>query len=132
MTVDNKRTTIKGNTIIGSTLNWGEISGRVTNLVKQLPLSKRKEGPDLKAVLDALLNSLREATEKQELRADDAKEAIEEVEVIAEAATKPDEPKMLEQANKAVRRLGRIVGGVSTLATGVTNLGHTLASWFGD
>jgi hypothetical protein len=129
MSVEKPNTSIRGNTIIGSTLNWGEISGNVTNLVRQLP-PRRKDGPDLKAVLDALLIAIRDAAEKQELPADEAKDAVAEVEVIAESAKEPTEPKMLEKANKAVRGLARIVAGVAALGTKVTELKDVISGWF--
>ena len=123
-----------GNVKIGTNtgsivLNWGTLSGTVTSIVKQLP-AKREDGPDLKAVIGAFLAALKEAAEKQDLPEAETKDAIEEVEVIAEAAKQPTEPKMLEKANKAVRGLGRIVGGVSALATQAQALGEAVTGWF--
>jgi Leucine-rich repeat (LRR) protein/GTPase SAR1 family protein len=121
---------VSHSTITGSTLNWGTISGNVTNVVKQLPPSPRQDGPDLKAVLEAFLAALKEATEKTELAGDDPKDAVEAVEEIAEAAKQPDEPKMLDKANKAVRGLERIVRGVTSLGAQLAALKAAVAGWF--
>lgn len=126
----NTSVTITDSPITGSTLNWGSISGSVCNTVKQLPASRSPDGPDLKAVLEAFLAALQAAAEKAEVSGDDAKDAVDAVGEVAEAANAPDEPKMLERANKAVRGLGRIVGGVAALGSQLTALKAAVAGWF--
>jgi hypothetical protein len=116
--------------IVGSTLNWGTIRGRVANVVKQLHPPPSPAGPDLRAVLDAFLAALQEACEQAQLTGDDPKDATEAVEEIAVAAKEPGEPKMLEKANKAVRGLGRIVGGVAPLGSQMAALKTAVEGWF--
>ncbi len=100
-------------------------------MVRQLPPPRKKDGPDLKSVLEAVLAAVTAAAEGQELDEDAVMDAVSELEVVAEAARRTEEPGMLEKANKAVRSFGRIAAGVTALTAKATELRDAVAGWFG-
>lgn len=82
---DERTQTITGSTIVGSTLNLGEISGRVQNNVNQMPVETSEQN-DLKETLQRLRQLL---VESNELSGDDKVAALEQLQKIIEAAKEP-------------------------------------------
>ncbi len=82
---DQRTQTITGSTIIGSTLNLGEISGRVQNSVHQLPADNPAQS-SLKETLQRLHDLLNNANE---LGNDDKAGALEQLEKLTAAAQDP-------------------------------------------
>jgi len=75
---------VKGNIIAesGSTVNLGEISWIVNNVIKQLPPSSNPDQPSLKELLGKLQTLIEKADEK-ELRLVEKKDALEEIKKLA-------------------------------------------------
>jgi uncharacterized protein YjbI with pentapeptide repeats len=91
----------------GQALNVGEISGKVTNTINQLPPAPAPQHPGIKE----LLMQLQAAIESEkDLTQEDKAEALEQVKALAEAGKNPQE----EPKQKAARTALKILKGTTT------------------
>lgn len=97
----------------GQALNLGEISGTVTNTINQLPVSSEPNKPGLKE----LLVQLQAAINDPNLAEDDKTQALEQIEVLAEAGQNPKNETTQKQAKKAIGFLKVIAEGLPSAAT---------------
>ena len=104
----------------GSTINLGQISGRVKNTINSIPELPGRDVAELKTALDSLIELIKNA---DGVAPEDAKDALENVEVVAEAAQNPEEPGVFEKAGTALRALKRMAGDF----TAVTVAGKSVA-----
>ncbi len=91
--------------ISGSTINLGEISGAVSNMVGQIPKSEYTDKPDVKD----LLKQLQQIIEDDAILNEDQKvRALNQVKDIAEAAQNPNSEEMKYQAEDAISIIDKI------------------------
>ncbi|WP_293063574.1 MULTISPECIES: COR domain-containing protein [unclassified Moorena] len=113
---------ISGNAKVTSSsagwFNLGDISGKVTNTINQLPSFDAEPESDKKQ-LKELLSKLHNAVE-EELDDDYKKEALEQIEDIASSLTNSEDSAVNKIANKAMKMLIRIAGALSPTANMVT------------
>jgi hypothetical protein len=88
-----------------STLNLGTLSGTVTHTISQLPPEQTQ--------LKVLLQQLHDLLDSSALSAEDKADALEQVQVLAQAAQAPA-PEQQTQSSKALRFLRRIVDAIRT------------------
>ena len=88
---------------------------------RQLPA--QAGGDDLKPLLEQLVGLIEQSRTSQAVSEDDAKDALGEVETVAESAKTPNDEGLLDKAKKAVRGLGRIFKGVAPVVSVVEKLG---------
>lgn len=86
----------------GMALNLGDISGTVSNTINQLPDSPQPEQPGIKELLTQLQTAIE--TEPN-LTTEDKAEALEQVKVLAEAGTNPQQGAMQKLAGTAIKIL---------------------------
>jgi len=87
-----------GGNVTGSTINLGEISGRVSNTVAQLPSSPDSNQPGVKE----LLSQLQEIIEQEEeLSSEDKADLLEQVKALAEVQQAPEQNQKEGLARKA-------------------------------
>ena len=88
--------------------NLGELNGTIANTINQLPSSSNPQEPGIKD----LLTQLQQAIDDPDLPEEDQKQALEQLQVLAEAGKNPEEATMQKQAKKAVGFLKVIAEGV--------------------
>ncbi|MEH2159027.1 pentapeptide repeat-containing protein [Nostoc sp.] len=84
--------------ITGSTINLGEISGSVSNVLNQLPSSPEPTQPGIKELLIQLQQAVDEDTD---LAPEDKADLLEHVKALAEAGQTPDQEKKKGLVRKA-------------------------------
>lgn len=89
-------------TASGAALNLGEISDTVANTINQISESSQSEQPSVKQLLQQLHQLF---TEDDNLTEEDKAEALEQIQVLAEASQKPDESTMRKAAKTALKVL---------------------------
>ncbi|NEO21732.1 MULTISPECIES: COR domain-containing protein [unclassified Moorena] len=99
--------------------NLGEISGKVTNTINQLPSFDTESESDKKQ-LKELLSQLQSAVLAEDLDDEDKEEALEQIEDIASSLTNSEDSAVKKIANKAMKMLIRIAGALSPTANMVT------------
>ncbi|MBN3941722.1 MAG: pentapeptide repeat-containing protein [Nostoc sp.] len=87
-----------GGDITGSTINLGEISGSVSNVLNQLPSSPDPTEPGIKELLIQLQQAVDEDTD---LAPEDKADLLEHVKALAEAGQTPDQEKKKGLVRKA-------------------------------
>ncbi|MHC5759988.1 pentapeptide repeat-containing protein [Nostoc sp.] len=87
-----------GGDITGSTINLGEISGSVSNVLNQLPSSPEPTQPGIKELLIQLQQAVDEDTD---LAPEDKADLLEHVKALAEAGQTPDQEKKKGLVRKA-------------------------------
>ncbi|MBN3873340.1 pentapeptide repeat-containing protein [Nostoc sp. JL33] len=87
-----------GGDITGSTINLGEISGSVSNVLNQLPSSPDPTQPGIKELLIQLQQAVNEDTD---LAPEDKADLLEHVKALAEAEQTPDQEKKKGLVRKA-------------------------------
>ncbi|NEO37599.1 MAG: leucine-rich repeat protein [Moorea sp. SIOASIH] len=101
---------ISGNAKVTSSsagwFNLGDISGKVTNTINQLPSFDGEPESDKKQ-LKELLSQLQSAVLAEDLDDDDKAEALEQIEDIASALTNSEDSTVKKIANKAMKMLIR-------------------------
>jgi hypothetical protein len=102
-----------GGDVIGSTLNLGEISGNVSNVVNQLPSSPDPNQPGIKELLSALQTAI-EA--EAELSPTDKADALEQVKTLAEVGQDPQQPKKEGIGRRAIKSLKGTVAALPDTA----------------
>lgn len=113
---------ISGN-VIGSTINLGEISGIVSNVVNQLPSSPDPAQPGLKELLTQLQTAIETA---DELSPEDKADALEQVKVLAELGQNPQTPNKEGIWRKAWKILNAPIPGLPETATIVKSFAEIL------
>lgn len=93
--------------------NLGDISGKVTNSIKQLPASSDLDNPGIKELVNQLKKAIEKATELDEA---DKYDALEEVQHLAQASLYDDLDARQAKAEKSLRMLGRIFTGLPATA----------------
>ncbi|MBW4441721.1 MAG: pentapeptide repeat-containing protein [Plectolyngbya sp. WJT66-NPBG17] len=91
-----------GGNVTGSTINLGEISGSVSNVVNQLPST-----PDQPGLKEHLIELQAAIETEPVLSLEDKADALEEVKTLAEAAQDPQKQGL---GGKAIRGLKRMIG----------------------
>ena len=134
MPQDNRNQNVSARDITGSTINFGQISGRVSNSINSIPpKSGSKDTQQLKDLLTSL-KSLIDQAHSRSLDPSTAKDALEHVEDLAIAAQTPQAPGMIEKAGKALRSLQRMtsdfVAPAVALATEFSQLLNTIKHWW--
>jgi hypothetical protein len=112
---------IDGN-VTGSTINLGEISGSVSNIVNRLPNSPNPDQPGIKELLIQLQAAIEEATD---LSIEDKADLLEQVQALAEVKQIPEQKrkeglvrkakKMFEVTLKTLPDTAKIVEACSKL-----------------
>ncbi|NET83099.1 MAG: GTPase [Moorea sp. SIO1F2] len=114
---------ISGNAKVTSSsagwFNLGDISGKVTNTINQLPSFDAEPESDKKQ-LKELLSKLQSAVLAEDLDDEDKAEALEQIEDIASSLTNSEDSAVKKIANKAMKMLIRIAGALSPTANMVT------------
>lgn len=87
-------------TASGAALNLGEISDTVANMINQISESGQSEQPSVKQLLQQLHQLF---MEDDNLTEEDKAEALEQIQVLAEASKKPDESTMRKAAKTAMK-----------------------------
>ncbi|MGI0492717.1 pentapeptide repeat-containing protein [Alkalinema pantanalense CENA528] len=87
-----------GGDVTGSTINLGEISGSVSNVVNRLPNSPNPDQPGIKELLIQLQAAIEEATE---LSLEDKADLLEQVQALAEVKQMPDQERKEGLVRKA-------------------------------
>ncbi len=109
---------ISGKTTINASgagaFNLGDISGTVANTINQLPSSPDPNQPGIRELLTKLQQAIETETELDDL---DKSDALEEVQILAEASQNDDRNAKTIISSKSVRRLGRIVNELPDTAT---------------
>jgi len=134
MPQDNRNQSVNARDITGSTINFGQISGRVSNSINCIPSkSGTRDTQQLKDLLTSL-KSLIDQAHSRSLDQSTAKDALEHVEDLAIAAQTPQAPGMIEKAGKALRSLQRMtsdfVAPAVALATEFSRLLDTIKHWW--
>ncbi|NEP27050.1 COR domain-containing protein [Moorena sp. SIO3I6] len=114
---------ISGNAKVTSSsagwFNLGDISGKVTNTINQLPSFDAEPESDKKQ-LKELLSKLQSAVLAEDLDDEDKAEALEQIEDIASSLTNSEDSAVKKIANKAMKMLIRIAAALSPTANMVT------------
>jgi uncharacterized protein YjbI with pentapeptide repeats len=98
---ENNRTVNIDGDVTGSTINLGEISGSVSNVINQLPNSSVPNQPGIKEWLTELQKAIEEDTE---LQPEDKVDLLEQVKALAEAklTSEPDKKESLVRNAKKI------------------------------
>ncbi|ACK72474.1 hypothetical protein PCC7424_4101 [Gloeothece citriformis PCC 7424] len=107
-----------------------EISGTVAETINQLPSSSETDKPGIKE----LLNQLKEAIEDPNLPEDDKKQALEQLQVLAEAGQNLKDETLQKKAKKAIGFLQVIASGLepaAKLTQACQSVIPAIAAWFG-
>jgi uncharacterized protein YjbI with pentapeptide repeats len=96
----NRTVNIDGD-VVGSTINLGEISGNVSNVINKLPSSSDPNEPGIKERLTELKKAIEEDTE---LQPEDKADLLEQVKALAEAklTSEPDKKESLVRNAKKI------------------------------
>ena len=100
-------------TATGSTINLGEISGAVSNIVNQLPSSPEPDQPGIKELLAQLQKVIEEETE---LSDDDKVDLLEQVKTLAEVKRTPEVKKKEGLVRKARKMFEATLRGLPDTA----------------
>lgn len=93
--------------VSGSTINFGELSGRVSNTINGMPETKGPGGEDAKALL-AELKAVIDRAKAEGVGEQTASDALSEVEEVAEGAKGPEGEEATGRVARALRNLRRM------------------------
>jgi uncharacterized protein YjbI with pentapeptide repeats len=96
-----------GGNVTGSTINLGEISGSVSNIVNRLPNSPNPGQPGIKELLIQLQEAIEETTE---LSLEDKADLLEQVQALAEVKQMPEQEKKEGLVRKAKKMFEATLG----------------------
>ncbi len=102
---------VKAGRDINGNINLGQIIGDVSNSIGQLPDTKTSDEPSLKELLIQLKTAIET---EDELKDQDKAEALEQVQVLADAGKKPQDGVIQKSAKTAIYALKGIISGLST------------------
>jgi hypothetical protein len=118
--------------VVGSTINLGEILGNVTNTVNHMPAASKQNGIDLKPLLEEMLKLIRDGSTKG-VSQEDAKDAAAHVDSIARAGTEPQNGGLVNNAKTAWQALKSLAAGFAAVVgkEQIDGVLHKIGTYFG-